>query len=42
MTIDGQTTTVGGDVITAIDGEPVHDMSDLIAYLGSRTVAGRK
>jgi 2-alkenal reductase len=32
-TINGQTTNVGGDVITAIDSQPVLQMDDLIAYL---------
>ena len=35
--IDGQTTNVGGDVITAIDGQPVLQMEDLIAYLAGST-----
>ncbi|HLO33835.1 MAG TPA: trypsin-like peptidase domain-containing protein, partial [Anaerolineales bacterium] len=30
VTIDGQTATVGGDVITAIDNQPVLQMDDLI------------
>lgn len=36
--IEGQTATVGGDVITAIDDQPVVAMNDLIAYLAHTTV----
>lgn len=36
-TIDGQQTNVGGDVITAIDGQPILQMDDLIAYLARST-----
>ncbi len=42
ITIEDQTTNVGGDVITAIDGQPVTDMEDLIAYLGTSTKIGQK
>lgn len=37
VTIEGQTAYVGGDVITAIDNQPVTGMDDLIAYLASNT-----
>jgi S1-C subfamily serine protease len=37
ITIDGQNTNVGGDVITAIDNQPVVEMNDLIAYLARST-----
>jgi S1-C subfamily serine protease len=40
--IEGQSINVGGDVITAIDGEPVREMDDIIAYLGSKTVVGQE
>jgi serine protease Do len=36
-TIEGQNAMVGGDVITAIDNQPVANMDDLIAYLASST-----
>lgn len=36
-TIDGQTATVGGDVITAIDGHAVQSFDDIVAYLASST-----
>ena len=42
VTIDGQTINVGGDVITAIDGQPVVEMNDIIAYLASNTQVGQK
>jgi serine protease Do len=37
VTINGVQGTVGGDVITAIDGQPIHTMSDIIAYLAIHT-----
>jgi serine protease Do len=40
--IDGQSGKVGGDVITAIDNQPVLQMDDLIAYLASSTKADQK
>jgi S1-C subfamily serine protease len=42
VSIDGQNATVGGDVITAIDGQPVVEMDDLIAYLASSTKVDQK
>ena len=42
VTIDGQTANVGGDVITAIDDQPVVEMNDIIAYLASNTQVGQK
>jgi len=42
VTIEGQTATVGGDVITKIDSQPVMGMDDLIAYLASSTTVGQK
>ena len=42
LTINGLTTNVGGDVITAIDDQAVTGMSDLIAYLASSTQPGQK
>ena len=40
--IEGITMGVGGDVIVAIDGEPVQDMDDLIAYLSAYTMVGQE
>jgi S1-C subfamily serine protease len=40
--IDGQTTNVGGDVITAVDGQRVLQMDDLIAYLAGSTKVDQK
>jgi serine protease Do len=37
VTIEGQNAMVGGDVITAIDNQPVTSMDDLIAYLARST-----
>jgi len=37
VTIEGQNAMVGGDVITAIDNQPVTNMDDLIAYLAGST-----
>jgi len=42
VTIDGQTANVGGDVITAIDNQPVLTMDDLIAYLAGSTKVDQK
>ena len=42
VTIEGQTAIVGGDVITAIDNQPVLGMDDLIAYLARSTQVGQK
>jgi S1-C subfamily serine protease len=41
VSIDGLDLDAGGDVITAIDGQPVDDMDDLIAYLSSNSVVGQ-
>ena len=42
VTISGQPATVGGDVITAIDGQPVKSIDDVIAYLENSTQVGQK
>lgn len=39
--IDGLTVPVGGDVITAIDGQPIRSMEDLIVYISQRQVGDR-
>jgi serine protease Do len=39
--INGQTARVGGDVIIAVDGQPVQDFEDLIAYLANSTEVGQ-
>jgi S1-C subfamily serine protease len=41
VTINGFQGTVGGDVITAIDGHDINSMSDLIAYLAISTQVGQ-
>jgi serine protease Do len=40
--INGLTAKVGGDVITAIDGQELHKFEDLISYLARATVVGQK
>ncbi len=42
VTIDGRTTNVGGDVITAIDDQQILQMDDLIAYLARSTKVDQK
>jgi serine protease Do len=42
VTIDGQTANVGGDVITALDNQPILQMDDLIAYLAGSTKVDQK
>ena len=41
VTINGVEGTVGGDVITAIEGQPVKNMADIIAYLAIHTQVGQ-
>jgi serine protease Do len=40
-TIGGQTVQVGGDVITAVNGQPIQNMDDLSSYLFLHTTAGQ-
>jgi S1-C subfamily serine protease len=40
-TIDGQEVPIGGDVITAIDGQTIAKMDELIAYLNDETEVGQ-
>lgn len=40
-TINGQDVKVGGDVIVAIDGQPVKRFEDLVTYLARNTQAGQ-
>jgi len=42
FTLDGQQMRVGGDVITAIDGQPIASFDDLVAYLVRNTEVGQK
>lgn len=41
VTIDGSNVDAGGDVITSINGQPVNDMDDLIAYLSANSLVGQ-
>ncbi|MCX9079983.1 MAG: PDZ domain-containing protein, partial [Candidatus Methanoperedens sp.] len=38
---DGFSTFVPVDIITAVDGQPVRDMADLISYLAENTTPGQ-
>jgi serine protease Do len=40
--LNSQTINIGGDVITAVNGTPVQQMDDLIAYLATNTTVGQK
>ncbi len=40
LNLGGRTYAIGGDTIVAIDGVPVHQMSDLINYLAQHTDPG--
>jgi 2-alkenal reductase len=42
VTIDGAEVQIGGDVIVAIDDQPVTSMDDLIVYLVKKTHPGQK
>jgi serine protease Do len=41
VTIGGQQTVVGGDIIVGVDGEPVQGLDDVIAYLSRSTRVGQ-
>jgi len=41
-TVDGQKVPIGGDVILAIDSQPVLKMDDIISYLANSTVVGQE
>ncbi len=41
VTLNGIETQVGGDIITAIDGESLNSIDDLISYLASHTEVGQ-
>jgi S1-C subfamily serine protease len=41
VTQDGRTVDVGGDVITAIDGQPVKTFDDILVYLSLQTSPGQ-
>jgi len=42
VTIDGVNTTVGGDIITSIDGNSVKTYNDLVSYLLLKTKVGQQ
>jgi S1-C subfamily serine protease len=42
ITQDGRTVEIGGDVITAIDGQPVKTFDDILVYLSLNTSPGQQ
>ncbi|MEN6483021.1 MAG: PDZ domain-containing protein [Anaerolineaceae bacterium] len=42
VTISGQQARVGGDIITAIDGQTLNNFEELVSYLASSTRVGQK
>ncbi|GAP14621.1 trypsin-like serine protease, typically periplasmic, contain C-terminal PDZ domain [Longilinea arvoryzae] len=40
-TINGQEATIGGDVITAADGNPIKEMDDLVSFLTNQASVGQ-
>ncbi len=42
VTVDGRSTDVGGDVVTAIDGQPVYSFDDLLNYMALNTSPGQQ
>lgn len=41
VSVEGQDTPVGGDIVTAIDGHPIAHFEDLTAYLFTKTTVGQ-
>jgi S1-C subfamily serine protease len=41
LKLDGESVRVGGDVVTAINGEPVKEFDDLVAYLARSAEVGQ-
>jgi 2-alkenal reductase len=41
ISVDGRRTTVGGDVVTAIDDRPVRSFEDLLIYIALEAAPGR-
>lgn len=42
VSVNGHTVEVGGDVITAVDGRPVHSFDDVLIYIALETVPGQE
>jgi S1-C subfamily serine protease len=42
ITQDGRSVEIGGDVITAVDGQPVNTFDDLLVYLSLKTSPGQE
>ena len=41
QTLNGNQVSLGGDVITAVDGQPVKNFEDLTSYLLNNTTVGQ-
>lgn len=41
ISIEGQPTPVGGDIVIAIDGHPITHFEDLTSYLFTKTTVGQ-
>ena len=39
--VDGRTVEIGGDVITAVDGEPVSSFDDILLYIAFKAEPGQ-
>ena len=42
ITVDGAERKIGGDIITALDDQPIQDFDDVVAYLVDETEAGQR
>ncbi len=42
ITVDGRSEDVGGDVVIAIDGQPVHSFDDMLVYVALHTTPGQE
>lgn len=42
VTVDGRTEDIGGDVIIAVDGQPVNSFDDLLVYVALETSPGQE
>ena len=42
VTVDGRSVDVGGDVITALNGQPIYSFDDLLIYIALNTSPGQQ
>jgi 2-alkenal reductase len=42
VTVDGRRTEIGGDIILAVDGQPVGAFEDILIYLALNTTPGQQ